>query len=87
MDESKGQKVTIEQLAKMVGDGFAEVTKQAESNFHAVDAQLFDITGRLGHVESRLGRIEHELSIGNYERRLESLEEDVDRLKPHPTGR
>ncbi len=88
MKKAKVGKVTIEQLAKMVSEGFGDAAKRTDEGFKAVDERfakvderfsqidehLLDINGRLAHVELRLGRVEEKFATGNYEARLTSLE-------------
>jgi predicted nucleic acid-binding Zn-ribbon protein len=77
---STEKKITIDELAVMIHDGFKAVDEKlakVDQRFDSLDGRLLNVEGHLTHINARLGRIEQELTTGNYERRLESLEEDA----------
>jgi hypothetical protein len=53
------KKVTINDLARMVQDGFADFKLYVDKRFDAIESRLDAIEGRLDNMEIRLDRIEH----------------------------
>lgn len=61
---NKGEEVTIEKLAVMIGKGFAHVDSrfdEVEKRFGGIDTRLGHLDTRVDHMDARLGRIEADL--------------------------
>lgn len=68
------KKITIEDLARMVQDGFADFKSYVDRKFDAIDERFCRIEERLDNIETRLDRIEHSILIDHRDR-IERLEE------------
>ncbi len=75
------KKVTLENLARMVANGFADVRSemnerfnQVDKKFTAVDKRFDNIDERIDGIEERLIRMEH-----NHGARIEILEDKLAR--------
>ncbi len=71
---------SIDDLARMVKDGFDGVDKRLSDH----DKRLDKIDGRLDKMDGRLDRIEL-LAFGDYRRRIERLEDEVFKQKSMAT--
>ncbi|OHA22590.1 MAG: hypothetical protein A3B08_01680 [Candidatus Taylorbacteria bacterium RIFCSPLOWO2_01_FULL_43_44] len=82
---------TVENLAVATKAGFDSVDqrfdqaddrlKKLDGRMDKMDGRLFNLEGDMSHIKTSLVRIEEKFGVGNYESRLESLEEDVGKLK------
>ena len=70
--------MTIDQLAAMIQEGFKSTA--SKEDLKAVNARLDGIDSRLDGIDGRLDRIEHQI-LADYGRRIESLEQELKRLK------
>jgi tetrahydromethanopterin S-methyltransferase subunit G len=75
------KKITIEDLARMVQEGFADFKLYVDKRFNAIESRLDAIEDRLDKVEERLddmevrlSRIEHSI-LTDHRDRIERLEE------------
>ena len=66
------KKITLEDLARMVQEGFAHLEAKFEVRFKAIEA-------RLDSIETRLDRIEHIILVDHRDR--------IERLETHAFGK
>lgn len=66
------KKITIDELARMVQDGFADFKLYVDKRFDAIDE-------RLDNIETRLDRIEHIILVDHRDR--------IERLETHAFGK
>jgi archaellum component FlaC len=71
----KKRNITIEDLARMVKNGFEETAKRKE-----VNSRFNEVDSRFNIVENRLDKIE-KLILADHKRRIERLEFEVKELK------
>jgi archaellum component FlaC len=68
------KKITIEDLARMVQEGFADLKQYVDRRFDLVEKRLDAVEDRLDSIETRLDRIEHIILVDHRDR-IERLEE------------
>jgi len=77
------KKITLEDLARMVQEGFvhleAKIMTEMDRRFTLVDGRLNDIEDRLDALEVRTARIEHSILIDHRDR--------IERLETHAFGK
>lgn len=65
---------TIDALARVVQEGFADFKLYVDRRFDAIEERLDNIEERLDNIETRLDRIEHIILVDHRDR-IERLEE------------
>ena len=77
----KEEKITTEDLARMVQEGFAETAKkrEMEARFNQVDKRLDKVDGRLDKVDGRLDGLE--VRAKGVETRLDGVNDNLERIE------
>ena len=70
------KKITLEDLARMVQEGFVHIEAKFEKRFVAIETRLDRIEERLDNIETRLNRIEYSI-LTSYRDRIERLEDKI----------
>ncbi len=77
----KKKETTLNDLALMVGKGFADVDKrfeQVDKRFEQVDKRFEQVDGRFGKVGGRLDRIDN--TLAHVDARLDRIEKDIQEI-------
>jgi predicted nucleic acid-binding Zn-ribbon protein len=73
----KGKKITLEDLAIMIAEGFEEFNTRLTS----LEQRMDRVEARLDKVEMRLDRVENLLDQAAYKFELQKLEQRVEKLE------
>ena len=71
----ENKEITIEDLARMIQEGFRETAKKEE-----VNTQFKEVNVRFDKIENRFEKIE-KLLLAEHQRRIEKLETEVKELR------
>ncbi len=75
------EEFTLNDLARMVQEGFSEMNQRFDKRFDGVDAELKDIKDRLFAIESEIIEIKKKLQSVIHRHEFEYLKERVEGLE------